>query len=106
MAPSDRLSAQEKPALRAGSAVPASLPMTVAATATARRPRKLAEPGSISALRPVDMKKNGSSTERGLAAEVGEARRRRWLEENREAMEAWNDHVAGHGLPLAAFRQF
>jgi len=44
--------------------------------------------------------------ERGLAAEVADARRNRWLEENREAMEAWNDHVAEHGLPLAAFRQF
>jgi antitoxin CcdA len=44
--------------------------------------------------------------ERGLAAEVAESRRRRWLEENREAMDAWNEHVAAHGLPLAAFRQF
>jgi len=44
--------------------------------------------------------------ERGLAAEVAGARRSRWLQENREAMEAWNDHVAEHGLPLAAFRQF
>ncbi len=44
--------------------------------------------------------------ERGLAAEVAKRRRQRWLEENREAMEAWNEHVAEHGLPLAAFRQF
>jgi len=44
--------------------------------------------------------------ERGLAAEVADARRSRWLRENREAMQAWNDHVAEHGLPLAAFRQF
>lgn len=44
--------------------------------------------------------------ERGLAAEVANARRQRWLEENRDAMVAWNDHVAEHGLPLAAFRQF
>ena len=44
--------------------------------------------------------------ERGLAAEVADARRRRWLEENRGAMDAWNGHVAEHGLPLAAFRQF
>lgn len=44
--------------------------------------------------------------ERGLAAAVAEQRRQRWLAENREAMTAWNDHVAEHGLPLAAFRQF
>jgi antitoxin CcdA len=44
--------------------------------------------------------------ERGLAAAVAERRRQRWLEENRGAMAAWNDHVAEHGLPLAAYRQF
>ncbi len=44
--------------------------------------------------------------ELGLAASVAEERRRRWLMENREAMDAWNDHVAVHGLPLAAYRQF
>jgi antitoxin CcdA len=44
--------------------------------------------------------------ERGLAAAVAEARRRRRLEENREAMEAWNHYVAEHGLPLAAHQQF
>jgi len=44
--------------------------------------------------------------ERGLAAEVATARRHRWLAENRAAMQAWNDHVAAHGLPLADYRQF
>ncbi len=44
--------------------------------------------------------------ERGLAAEVAAARRSRWLEENREAMEAWNEHVDQQDLPLAAYRQF
>lgn len=47
-----------------------------------------------------------SACERGLVAEVADARRQRWLEENRSAMDAWNGHVAEHGLPLAAFRQF
>jgi antitoxin CcdA len=42
--------------------------------------------------------------ERGLA--VADARRQRWLDANRGAMDAWNDLVAAHGLPLAAFRQF
>jgi antitoxin CcdA len=44
--------------------------------------------------------------ERGLLAEVTAARRRRWIDENRESMDAWNAHVAEHGLPLAAYRQF
>ena len=44
--------------------------------------------------------------ERGLAVEVGSVRRRRWLEENGAAMDAWNEHVAEHRLPLAAYRQF
>jgi antitoxin CcdA len=42
--------------------------------------------------------------ERGLAAEVAATRRRRWIEENRAAMEAWNEHVAAKGLPLPADR--
>jgi len=29
-----------------------------------------------------------------------------WKEENREAMEAWNEWVREHGLPFAALRQF
>ncbi len=44
--------------------------------------------------------------ERGLAAEVAEVKARRWLKENRAAMDAWNDYVERQGLPLAEFRQF
>ena len=44
--------------------------------------------------------------ERGLAAEVVVTRRRRWREENQDAMDAWNGYVAEHGLPLDDFRQF
>ncbi len=44
--------------------------------------------------------------ERGLAAEVAASRRQRWIEENRDAIDAWNRHVAEHELPLAAYRQF
>jgi len=39
--------------------------------------------------------------ERGLAATVAEARAQRWLEQNRAAIEAWNEYVAQNGLPLA-----
>jgi antitoxin CcdA len=44
--------------------------------------------------------------ERGLAAEVAESKAQRWLRENRAAMDAWNEYVEEHGLPLAEFRQF
>ena len=44
--------------------------------------------------------------ERGLSGAVAERRRAAWIEENSEAMGAWNAHVAAHGLPLARFRQF
>ena len=44
--------------------------------------------------------------ERGIAASVAEARAQRWLRDNREALEAWNEYVEQHGLPLAEFRQF
>ena len=44
--------------------------------------------------------------ERGLAAAVADQRRERWIAENRQALDAWNGHVAQHGLPLASYRQF
>ena len=42
---------------------------------------------------------------RGLAAEIADVRRQRWLAANQGAMDSWNEHVAEHGVPLAAFRQ-
>lgn len=44
--------------------------------------------------------------ERGLVSAVAEVKAERWLRENRAAMEAWNDYVERHGLPLSEFRQF
>ncbi|MDO9368759.1 MAG: type II toxin-antitoxin system CcdA family antitoxin [Sphingopyxis sp.] len=42
----------------------------------------------------------------GLAAEVKKAREAAWKEENRDAIEASNEYVRKHGLPLARYRQF
>lgn len=39
-------------------------------------------------------------------AELRNAVREAWLEENREAIEASNAWVEKHGLPLAKYRQF
>lgn len=44
--------------------------------------------------------------EQGLAKQISEERGRRWLEENREAIEASNAYVAEHGLPLEKYRLF
>ena len=44
--------------------------------------------------------------EAGLAAALKAERERRWLDENRPALEAWNVWVAENGLPLARYRQF
>ena len=44
--------------------------------------------------------------ERGLVREVTETKARQWLADNRVAIDAWNQHVEQHGLPLAPFRQF
>ncbi len=44
--------------------------------------------------------------DRGLALQIADARAQRWLEENREAIEASNAYVEQHGLPLARYRRF
>lgn len=54
-----------------------------------------------------DLKINVSQAcEQGLAAEVAKTKAQRWLEDNAAAMDAWNAHVAEHGLPLDRYRQF
>jgi len=44
--------------------------------------------------------------ERGLSEEIAKERRRRWLEENAEAIAWSNAYVEENGLPLADLRQF
>ena len=44
--------------------------------------------------------------EQGLAAEVKKAREDKWIEENWEAIQFWNDYVEKNGLPLAKYRMF
>lgn len=42
----------------------------------------------------------------GLAAQVKKAREAVWKEENRAAIDSWNDYIRKNGLPLAKYRQF
>jgi antitoxin CcdA len=46
------------------------------------------------------------AAETGIAEAVRTEKGRRWLEENREALESSNAWVEKHGLPLAKYRQF
>jgi antitoxin CcdA len=44
--------------------------------------------------------------EAGLLAEVALQRRKRWLEENRAAMDQYNEYAEKNGVPLAEYRMF
>jgi antitoxin CcdA len=44
--------------------------------------------------------------ERGLAEQIAELREKRWLEENREALDSSNAYIEAHGLPLAKHRPY
>lgn len=46
------------------------------------------------------------SCEAGLAAAVKKAREDKWIEDNRESFQFWNDWVEKNGLPLAEYRMF
>lgn len=44
--------------------------------------------------------------EAGLESALKEERKRRWLEENTPAIEAWNTWMEENELPLAKYRMF
>ncbi|MEO5494277.1 MAG: type II toxin-antitoxin system CcdA family antitoxin [Sphingomonas sp.] len=71
-----------------------------------RRPTNL----SIDARLVADARQLGINVSRasedGLARELKAERERRWLEENREAIAAYNEWVKNNELPLAKYRQF
>jgi antitoxin CcdA len=82
------------------------MPRTAGATSSAslRRATNVTLPEALlREARALDINLS-QACERGLVAEVAATRRRRWIEENRAAMEAWNEHVATKGLPLPADR--
>lgn len=84
-----------------------SLPLSAGRKARpARRPANL----SLDAALVAEAKALGvnlsAACEGGLAAAVKQARAARWREENADAIEAYNQYVEEHGLPLEALRQF
>lgn len=46
------------------------------------------------------------AAEQGLTKAIAEEKSRRWLAENREALDSSNAYVEKHGLPLARHRLF
>ena len=44
--------------------------------------------------------------DRGLALQIAEEHGKRWLNENKAAIESSNAYVDRHGLPLARYRRF
>ncbi|GLS30430.1 antitoxin CcdA [Mesorhizobium albiziae] len=46
------------------------------------------------------------AAEAGIAKAVADEKARRWLEENKEAIESSNRYVEENGLPLAKYRPF
>lgn len=46
------------------------------------------------------------AAEAGIAQAVADEKARRWLEENADAVNGYNDWIAKNGLPLAKYRQF
>lgn len=46
------------------------------------------------------------AAEEGIAKAVADEKSRRWLEENKEALESSNRYIEKHGLPLAKYRLF
>jgi antitoxin CcdA len=74
--------------------------------ATPRRATNVTLPESLlQEARKLDINVS-QACERGLAAEVAATKAQLWLDENRAAMDAWNNYVEQNGLPLAEFRQF
>ena len=46
------------------------------------------------------------ASEEGLAREIKAERQRRWLEDNKDALDEYNEWVRTNELPFAKYRQF
>jgi antitoxin CcdA len=46
------------------------------------------------------------AAEAGISAAVRSESARRWVEDNRDALESWNEWTKEEGIPLSQYRQF
>jgi antitoxin CcdA len=82
------------------------MPDTHVVSTDARRATNVTLPEALVA-QAKELKINISQAcEAGLLAQVTNERRRRWLEENREAIECYNKYVEENGLTLERYRTF
>ena len=58
----------------------------------------------VEAARALDINVS-EACERGLADEVKKARERKWLDENRPALLAWNVWIEQNGMPYDEYRE-
>ena len=77
-----------------------------AGTARDRRPTNVTLPTELVAEAKALNINVSQACESGLARSVAEARKARWLEDNKDAIDAFNGMVERDGLPLDEFRHF
>jgi antitoxin CcdA len=84
--------------------------MTAAFLKPTRRGKTTPTNVSLDAALVAEAKELGVSisqaSNRGLQEAVKKARGERWLEENMEALDSYNDWVEANGLPLEKYRLF
>ncbi|HEY4252967.1 MAG TPA: type II toxin-antitoxin system CcdA family antitoxin [Roseomonas sp.] len=106
MAPDMRVVHAHSPAALNGVSMPGKAAADREGAASPRRATNVTLPEALlREARELDINLS-QACERGLAAAVSDARARRWLQDNRAAMDAWNEHVERRGLPLSEFRRF
>ena len=71
-----------------------------------RRPTNVTLPESLIAEAKALKINVSQACEAGLTAQVKAAREKKWLEENRGAIDAFNRYIEEHGLPLEEYRMF
>ncbi|WP_114943451.1 type II toxin-antitoxin system CcdA family antitoxin [Microvirga calopogonii] len=77
-----------------------------AAAARDRRPTNVTLPVELVAEAKALNINVSQACESGLAQSVSEARKARWLEDNKDAIDSYNGMIERDGLPLDEFRQF
>jgi len=75
-------------------------------SATTRQPTNVTLPKALVAQARELNVNISAACEAGLAAQVKAARAAQWLEENREAIAAYNKYIEENGIPLAEYRSF
>jgi antitoxin CcdA len=82
------------------------MPKAIIAEARVRRATNVTLPVELVAEAKALQVNLSQACESGLAHSVAEARRARWLDENKQAIDAYNERIAREGLLLEQYRRF